>query len=138
MKYVSLILILFAMKWTWAAAYCEEALPTYVHVDIQNDLQNYISEYIQENAPEAQNISFENIWTETVKKNKIKAHFSYSFNHEDDSAGPTTISLEGYAVLNRVIDPKEDVFDLWSFDELFILNDHIEFEQGVTIKAGHE
>lgn len=125
------------MKWTWATAYCEETLPTYVHVDIQNDLQNYITEYIKEHAPEVENITFENIWSETIKKNKVHVHFSYSFNVEVNG-NPTTNSLKGYAVLNRVIDPKEDVYDFWSFDELFIPNEHIQFEKGITIKAGRE
>ena len=135
MKYVSLILILFAMKLSWGMAYCENSLPTYLHVDLQNEIQTYISEYITNNAPEARDLIFSNVWTETVKENKIKAHFSYSFTNDDTESGALRVALDGYAVLNQIKKPGEEKYDFWSFDELFILNDHIEFDEGITIKA---
>lgn len=134
MRYASLFLIVFTMWWSWASIQKPSILPEDTHIGIQEDLQRVIAEYIAENLADARDLKFEKFWTETIKENKVKATFSYSF--EDASAGEdqtARIGIEGHAILNRVKEENSE-YDVWSLDELYVLNNKVEFKEGVTIK----
>lgn len=131
MKYISLVLILVAMSWTWSLSRHRDALDEGVHVGIQDDMKRIITEYIQENLPTAKNLRFERMWSEQIKENQVKATFVYSFE-DDTEETAARIEIEGYALLNR--DPKSDEkYDVWSFDELHILNNHVIFKDGIAV-----
>ena len=134
MKYLSLLVFLFAMYWTWGITQKTPAVNELAHIGIQDDLKKIITTYITENLPSARDIRFEKFWTETLKNEQVKALFLYSFEDTNEENEIARISIEGYAILNREAseDPR---FDIWSFDELFILNNKVSFAEGVTIKA---
>ena len=138
MKYFSLLFIVFLMWWSWAAIKTPALLPEETHVGIQADLQRVISEYIQENLPTAEDLRFEKFWTQAMGPTQVKATFAYSFTDTADSAENTArVGVEGHAILNRSAQP-DSTFDVWSLDELYVLNNKINFQEGVTIRADPE
>lgn len=132
MKYLSLIVFLIALQWTWSFSHRPSNVSESAHVGIQSDLKKIISDYITENLPTSRNLRFEKFWSEQLKKNKVKASFVYSFDDEDQESGNARVVIEGYAILNR--DSKVDeTFDYWNLDELYILNNKIDFKDPMLI-----
>lgn len=132
MKYLSLIVFLIALQWTWSFSHRPSNISESAHVGIQSDLKKIISDYITENLPTSRNLRFEKFWSEQLKKNKVKASFVYSFDDEDKESGSARVVIEGYAILNR--DSKVDeTFDYWNLDELYILNNKIDFKDPMLI-----
>lgn len=132
MKYLSLIGFLIALQWTWSFSHRPSNISESAHVGIQSDLKKIISDYITENLPTSRNLRFEKFWSEQLKKNKVKASFVYSFDDEDQESGTSRVVIEGYAILNR--DSKVDeTFDYWNLDELYILNNKIDFKDPMLI-----
>ncbi|MBK8202071.1 MAG: hypothetical protein IPK68_07050 [Bdellovibrionales bacterium] len=132
MKYLSLIVFLIALQWTWSFSHRPSNISESAHVGIQSDLKKIISDYITENLPTSRNLRFEKFWSEQLKKNKVKASFVYSFDDEDQESGNARVVIEGYAILNR--DSKVDeTFDYWNLDELYILNNKIDFKDPMLI-----
>lgn len=132
MKYLSLIVFLIALQWTWSFSHRPSNISESAHVGIQVDLKKIISDYITENLPTSRNLRFEKFWSEQLKKNVVKASFVYSFDDEDQESGNARVVIEGYAILNR--DSKVDeTFDYWNLDELYILNNKIDFKDPMLI-----
>lgn len=131
MRYLSLLLLLILMKWTWGVANDTPFIALRVHQEVQDDLKSFIRHYIKDALPSVKKVDFQNMWTEEVNRKQMKVHFQYSFEEPDSK---TVATLEGVAVLNR--DSKEE--EKWSFDELYILGDHIEFKEGIVIKASRQ
>jgi hypothetical protein len=133
MKIVSVLFFALALTGTWMMAYAKKTIPESVHVGIQNDLKRVITEYVQKNLPESKNLRFEKFWTETVKKDRVKASFVYTF--EDASqGGPAEVEIEGSAILNKVDETPEN--STWSFDQLQILDNQVHFSDPIQITAG--
>jgi hypothetical protein len=139
MKYLSLLFIVFLMWWSWGAIQSPTLLPEDTHIGIQEDLRRVISEYIQENMPTAQDLKFEKFWTETVKESQVKATFAYSFTDmsSETEEGTARVGVEGHAILNRSREENSE-YDIWSLDELYVLNNKVTFQEGVTIRATPE
>jgi len=132
MKYLSLLVFLFAMHWSWSLVHDPANVSENVHIGIQDDLKRVISDYIQENLPQSKNLRFERFWTENIKKNQVKASFIYSFEDNAESVGPARVEIEGYAILNRDSNTDEE-YDFWNFDELYILNNRIDFKEPLKV-----
>ncbi len=135
MKYVSLVFIVGLMWWSWSAAIAPSRVTEATHMGIQADLRRVITEYIEQNVPNVQNIRFEKFWTQTLKKDKVKAFFSYSFEEAQSAEGKSArIGIDGHAILNQMKDDTGQ-FDLWSLDELYVFNNRIDFKEGISINA---
>ncbi len=135
MRYVSLVLIVLFMWWTWSVAKNPATLSEDVHVGLQEDLRRVITEYIQENLEGATDVRFEKFWTETLKDNQVKATFSYSFDEPaKGEASGARIGVEGYAILNRVKE-QDSPYDVWSLDELTVQNNRVIFKDGVIVNG---
>lgn len=136
MRYASLVFIVFLMWWTWFVIKTPSALSEETHVGLQDDLRQVITDYIKENLEGASDIRFEKFWTQTLRENQVKATFSYSFDESSvaASAGTARIGVDGYAILNRA---KEQTtgFDVWSLDELNIINNRVIFKDGITVNG---
>ncbi len=123
------------MWWTWAVIRAPSLVSEETHIGIQDDLKRVITSYIEDNIKDVNNLRFEKFWTQTLKNNKVKATFAYSFNDgAEDSANGVRIGVEGHAILKRAHDEDVD-FDVWSLDELYVLNNKVDFKEGVTIRA---
>lgn len=134
MKIVSVFVFAIALAGSWKLAYSARPVSETVHMGIQDDLKRIIGEYIQKKLPNSKNIKFEKFWTETVKKNKVKAYFSYSFEDASETSGNVKTEIEGYATLNKVSEDEKEI--TWSFDEIQVKDNHVEFLNPIKIKAG--
>ena len=137
MKYISLLVLFLVVYWSWGFQNMTLAVSEETHIDLQEDIRNIITEYIQENLPASQDLKFERLWTENITDNQVKASFSYSFNDPGEDIGPARVLIDGYAILNKKITDDEE-FEVWNFDELYILNNHIQFEEGESITVQPE
>lgn len=140
MKYINVILLILALWASWEWIYHSEGISEDTHATIQADLKKIIAEYVQKNSPDSTQLRFEKMWTEALNKNRIKASFVYSFidtdqlTNADSNEESTRTKITGSAILNRDLKaPKNE--DIWSFDKLKIDSNHLEFEEGITIKA---
>ncbi len=137
MKFISLILLFVLMHWTWAMVNTPRAVTQDIHIGIQEDLKSMITSYIQENLPNSRNLKFERFWTEKTKEKQIKASFIYSFEDESAAIGAARVAIEGYAMLNRKAD-EDGKTQVWSMDDLYILNNKVEFKDGMKITPDGE
>jgi hypothetical protein len=136
MRYVSLVFIAVMMWWSWSVIKAPALLSEDTHIGLQDDLRRVITEYIQENLQVVADVKFEKFWTQTLKENQVKATFSYSFEDTSDkkATGGARIGVEGYAILNRIKDQNSE-FDVWSLDELNVLNNRVIFKDGVLVNG---
>lgn len=132
MKFLSLLLILLAMQLSWAFIRTQPKVPESIHIGIQDDLKNIIQDYVQKNLPSSKDLVFQRFWTETLSEKKVRARFTYSFVDVNETSGNTTVEIDGYAILNKT-EKETDQAEYWSFDELNILNNKIEFQQELRI-----
>lgn len=133
MKYVSTILLVLAMYWTWGLSRTEQAISQTVHMGIQNDVKQFISEYIQTHSPNSTNLRFEKFWTEAVTDDQVKVIFTYSFE-ETGEAGPTRLEIDGFAVLNR---QKEIVNGIeWGIDQIQVTSNNLDYQEPMQVSPG--
>jgi hypothetical protein len=134
MKVVSLLVFAVALVGSWALVHSKKMVAESVHIGIQNDLRNIITEYVQKNLPQSKNLRFEKMWTETLKKDKVAAYFVYSFEDSSQGNEPATVQVNGRAILNKVNETPQ--MATWSFDELKILDNEVNFSEPLQITAG--
>ncbi|MGZ3723766.1 MAG: hypothetical protein ACXVA9_12575 [Bdellovibrionales bacterium] len=134
MKIVSVVVFTAALIGSWMLAHAATSIPETMHVGIQNDLKNIIAEYVQKNLPSSKNLRFEKFWTETVKKDQVKATFVYSFEDTSGENGDTTIEIAGSALLNKGEETAETV--TWNLNSLQIKDSHVDFQEPIHITAG--
>lgn len=130
MKFISLIVFLAALVGSWCLSRQTQPVAESVHVGIQGDLKNIIQNYIQDNVENASDIRFVRMWSETLNDSRVKAHFVYSFA----DATNTRLEIDGHAILNKLSESDDEV--KFSFDELFIQNQSITFDEPMSITAG--
>ena len=134
MKVVSVLVFAVALIGSWVVVHAKKSVAESVHVGIQNDLRKIITEYVEKNLPSAKNLRFEKMWTQTLTKDRVKAFFVYTFEDAAQGGEPALVEINGSAVLNKV----EETPDMatWSFDQLQILDNKVEFSEPVQITAG--
>lgn len=135
MKFLGVLTFLLAMNWTWSLVHDSRAVPEAIHLGIQEDMKKIISDYISQNLPTSSGLQFERFWTENIKKDQIKATFIYSFEDSNAEVGAARVQVEGYAVLNKTTAANAN-YETWSFDELQILDNKVEFKDPLQITPG--
>jgi hypothetical protein len=135
MKIVSVIFFTVALIGTWYMAHSNRPISEAMHASIQTDLKRVITEYVQKNLPESKNLRFDKFWTETVKKDRVKASFVYTFEDTTQGGEPAEIEVDGTAILNKVEETAES--STWSFDELQISDNKVNFTEPIQITAAH-
>lgn len=119
------------MMWTWHLSQASQLVPESVHLGVQTNLKRIITEYVQKNLPTAKEIKFDKMWTEVLKKDRLKAVFQYTFVEGNAESGDAKVAIEGFAILNKS-DETDDSMD-WSFDELHILNNSVDYKDPIRI-----
>lgn len=132
MKYLSLTILLFFVYFTWTISQQSADIPEETHLSLQEDLRKIITDYIKENLPNSKNLKFERLWTERANASQVKATFTYSFDDPGEDISPVRVLIDGYAILNKK-QKQDSEFEVWNFDELYILNNHIQFDEGESI-----
>jgi hypothetical protein len=134
MKIVSLVVFAAALIGSWIAARATPMVSETMHVGIQNDLKTIIAEYVQKNLPNSKNLRFEKFWTESVKKDQVKATFVYSFEDPSAENGDTVTEISGSALLAKGEETPESV--TWNLHSLTIKDSHVDFQEPIQITAG--
>lgn len=134
MKVVSVLIFTAALIGSWVIVHAKKPVSESVHIGIQNDLRNIITEYVQKNLPDSKNLRFEKMWTETLQKDRVKANFVYSFEDSSQGGEPALVQIHGSALLNKVEETPE--MATWSFDQLQILDNKVQFSEPIQITAG--
>lgn len=138
LKFIGIIVVLAALKWTWSMANCEPAVDARTHVQVQSELKNIIAQVLAQLRPAATNLKFNSVWTEELADNKLKAHFSYSFKDQDESGEDVEQAEEGFGILNRIPDPNNPTPNAWSLDEVTVSQEIIDFKKSIVIAPGAE
>ena len=133
MKVVSVLIFAAALVGSWVAVHAKKPVSESVHIGIQNDLRNIITEYVQKNLPDSKNLRFEKMWTETIKKDRVKANFVYTFEDNSQGSEPAVVEIHGSALLNKIEETPE--MATWSFDQLQILDNKVQFSEPIQITA---
>ncbi len=136
MKIISTFVFAATLIATWNMSRGHNPMGQTVQVGIQADLKNVIADYVQKPLSESKNLRFDKFWTESVKKDKIKATFVYSFDDSTQENGTARVEISGSAILNKVDENAETI--TYSLDELQILDNKIEFAEPIQITSGSE
>ncbi len=87
MKYIALVATLIFMAWTWSLAKSPSKFGLQEHQVLQEALEQMITEQIRQERPNAKNISFLQLYSETVVPGKeLRIHVRVAIR---DSLGPT-------------------------------------------------
>ena len=132
MKYIHLIILTVFLVFTWSLVQSDQKVPEIINAEIQDYLKVIITEYIQKKVPNISNINFNNIWSETIDSSKLKVHFKYSFDEDNSEIGKSENLIDGFAILNKSQLNQGEATE-WTLDEIQILNNHVTFEEGITL-----
>lgn len=133
MKFISLFVVVGALYWSWNMATSPRPLDQSTHLELQEDVMKMISEYVENNLPTSRGLKFDRFWTERIHDQKVKASFIYSFEDFNPELGEARVQIEGYAILNKLIEQETSDSESWSFDELHIQNNQIDFKEALVI-----
>lgn len=136
MKYLALIVFAVALAWTWNIVHKDPQVSFETHSGIQEKLSILINDTIKAKKPTATDIVVENVWTEIVGENKVKAHFLYSFKEPTD-AGVITSQIKGETTLERQPDDGSGL-DRWQLGKVQTTSDAIVFDDGLLVTPGLE
>lgn len=136
MKIVSVVVFAAAMLSSWFIVHSQRPVAESVHAGIQSDLKRIIAEYVQKTLPESKNLRFHRFYTENVNTARVRAFFKYSFEDTTNTGEAAEVILEGSAVLNKTGESADVA--TWSFDELKILGNTVNFSEPIQIISGSE
>lgn len=135
MKYPSSLLGLIAftaaMVWSWNVIHSESSVSFEIHSGLQERMSSLITDTIKAKKPSATGVKIEQIWTELMGKDKVKAHFTYSFK-ENGESGPLTTTIKGESILERKADDGSGK-DNWTLSKFTTTNDTVVFEDGLVV-----
>jgi hypothetical protein len=134
MKFISLFVFVGALWWTWHLTYSEPAVRFDTHASLQTEVQSIIMDYVNKHRPQATEIQFRKVWTETLNPNKVKVTFEYAFNDVVEESETTEQVFQGFAILNRVpAEGSTSEEETWSLDEVSADNTSIIFKKGAEV-----
>ncbi|MEQ1875970.1 MAG: hypothetical protein ABL958_04945, partial [Bdellovibrionia bacterium] len=121
MKYLSLVLLLFCLGFTWHLAHVQDPISLKVHRELQQAVSEVIKAAVTQQLPSATDFAFTRLYTQTIDENSVKTYFVYSFN--EAGADATEREVQGQALLTR--DPAEK--GKWILDDIRVDQAAIEF-----------
>ena len=131
MRHLSFILLLFIVVCSWQFIHKTPAVSEWVHWQLQEELQNVIKDQVIRKMPSANHIKFQKIWTENLKRNQVKAFFSYTY--QDSSTGDS-LGHQGYAILQRQTRETQmgELYSTWKIINLHLPLESIVFESDLV------
>lgn len=131
MKYISLVLFVVALGWTWHLVHSESPVSFETHSGIQEKLAQLITDTIKAKRTGASDIVVQKIWTEVINKEKVKAFFVYSFKDSSES-GVVSSEIRGEGLLeHQGLDEAGN--DRWVLSKVQTSSDAIQFEDAMII-----
>lgn len=134
MKIISLLLFIGAFVWTWSLLTSKNAIGIDVHAGIQSKLALLIEDTIKAKRPNSSDFQLNQIYTEKLDDNKIKAYFSYKFSDSLEDQEKTEQMISGQAILDRTLseDPK---IQKWVISSVKTDSNNVEFKEGIVITS---
>lgn len=131
MKYLSLLIFAVLACWTWnlihSSVNAPEATP---HETIQIKMREFIEQKVKTDKPTVTDFQLHSVWTETIEKNQVKVHYSYSFkNPATESETATRQSHQGTAILKQA----DNNVNNWNIEKQSGTTDSIEFSEALVI-----
>jgi len=134
MKYVSLILIVFSLGFTWHLAHLEDPISIKVHRELQVAVTEVIQAAVTQQLPNAKEFHFSRLFTQTINPDTVQTFFGYTFKEAGEGEEQTERNIEGTATLIRDRDDRTK----WVLEDIKVDQAAIEFHEGTVIKAGEE
>ena len=131
MKYLSILLIGIALYWSWGLIHEPSDITQEEHLAVQTRLQEKLYELIEKHFPAHEEFQWEKMYTEKVGRNRMEAHFRYSFEEVDATVGPTRVAKEGVIHLERVKNEQDE--SIWEFTSLSDSFPEVEFHEPIRI-----
>lgn len=140
-KLLSFVIFAALLIWTWNVVHRESNLGFETHAGIQAQLEQIIQAAVMAKRPSASEFKMQKLWTEPLANNKVKAHFSYSFQESDSLQAPVEQTIEGEAVLYREAPQAnttaEDggITDRWVLQSVKTTRDSVVFSEGTLLDS---
>lgn len=137
MKYLSLIIFVVLLAWTWNLIHREPIISFETHAGIQEKLAQLIQQTVLSKKPQATDIRIQKIWTEPQGADKVQAHFVYSFEEPDTNGKNLTNQITAQGLLEKQADDGSGL-ERWSLTKVQTTNDAVTFEDGLYVTPGDE
>lgn len=130
MKYLAALIILIAMGWTWSLTTSSPALSLEQHKALEAQVQAIITQHVRAKRPAATDVTFKQLFTETVKPgSKLRASFRYEISEPTSDGDVTSQSFEGEVNL-----ASRDGGKNWEWAGENVHSPGVEFQKGLTIR----
>lgn len=131
-KLVSFVVFTALLIWSWTVVHSVSNTGFETHAGIQDKLTVLIENLIQSKKPNVTNVIVQKMITESLGQDKVKAHFTYSFQEQQEGGEISEQVIQGEAVLQR--EPSENLTeDKWVLQSVKTTNDSISFVEGTVI-----
>ena len=130
-----LMILLTALVLTWFFFQSKKTFPEGTHLVLQEEFQQIVKDKLLKQNPLAENIQFQELWTETTGQSKqIKAVFSYTFNDAPDEGGkPIQVTVRGSALIDQKSAEKD--MEKWVIGSFEVDQTELNFEnEAIVIK----
>jgi hypothetical protein len=133
MKYLSILLLLVVMRWTWSLATTDRAFSLENHRNLETEVERIITDDIHERQPDARDIEFSQLYTEVVQPEKtIKVHFRYAFNAPSSDGQVTHQTFTGDLLLNS-----DDSGTTWKKTHISLHQPLLRFKNATKVAPGN-
>ena len=134
MKYISVVVLLVLMSWTWCLATSQDAFTLEQYKQVEAGVENDIRGFIMHKYPDTKEIVCTQLYTEAVTAgSEMIAHFRCEAATALDSPDASAQTFEGQLRLKS-----KDGFKTWSEVGGEIISPDVTFINGTSIKAEHE
>lgn len=131
-KFLSLILFLAALVWSWSLFHSQDIISLETHARIQNRFVVLIAETLKQHRPNSTDLKIMSIYTQKIDDNQIRAHFSYMFKDQLEGQEAVTQSIEGDAYLYRGLS-ENPADEKWIAKNIKTNSSSIQFQQDLVI-----
>lgn len=133
-KLISFFIFVAAFVWTWTLMTSKNTIGVEVHAGIQSKLAILIQDSIKAKRPNSSHFQLNQIYTEKMDDNKIKAHFSYKFTDMLEDQEKTEQIISGEALLSRSLS-EDPLIQKWVIQSVKTNANALEFKEGTVISA---
>jgi hypothetical protein len=133
MKYISLVVVIVLMAWTWSMANSKRDYGLAESREMESQIEAIVTDYIQQNRPTVKDLRFHQLFTEVVRPNEeIRVHLRYSVDDATTSGDTVQQTFKGIVILKSK-DGKN-----WEMVGQDVKSPLVEFKEGSRISAKEE
>ena len=127
-RILAVFLLLVFLLVTWLTFHRLPAHSEDLHISLQTQLKELIQKTLSKKEPDASEVEFHKMWTETTKeKNQITAQFEYSYTQDS-----TTTHVTGSALIIKQNLKSKD-YELWVVHSIRTDNWSVSFQEPIVL-----